>query len=325
LDEQQYRQAEERFWREEGATPTERFVRLPRKGLQVRVLEVGEGPPALFVHGGPASGVGWVPLAARIFGLRCIVLDRPGTGLSDPFRWRRNTLREELETLVVEVLDALDIDKAHLVGSSSGSDFTLMAGLRHPSRVLRSVHFGCPGFAPGMNVPFVQRLMYQPGLWRLARRAMPVSEKGMRSVMLQMGHGASLEAGRISEACLAAYSALYRHTPTLIHEMQGGSTMVTLGGTGMLPSLVFTAEDLAAIESPTYFLWGDNDVFADVQIGRGMVEHMPNAELEVLPQGGHLPWLDDPERAAAVTMRHLLGDEAKAKTSAMGARRPLSG
>jgi 2-hydroxy-6-oxonona-2,4-dienedioate hydrolase len=310
MDEKRYREAEQRLWAESGATPTERFVLLPRRGLRVRVLEVGEGPPALFVHGGPSSGVGWVPLAARISGLRCIVLDRPGTGLSDPFRWRRDTLREELETLVVDVLDALDIDKAHLVGSSTGSDFTLMAGLRHPSRVLRSMHFGCPGFAPGMNVPFLQRLVYQPGLWRLARKTMPVSEKGMRSMMRHLGHGASLEAGRISEAMLAAFSALYRDTPTLTHEMQGGSTMVTLRGGGMLPSLVFTAEDLAAIESPTYFLWGDNDVFADVQIGRGMVEHMPNAELEVLPQGGHLPWLDDPERAAAVTRAHFLQEKA---------------
>jgi len=311
MDENRFRDAEQRLWAESGATPTERFVRLDRSGLRVRVQEVGEGPPALFVHGGPSSGVGWVPLAARISGLRCIVLDRPGTGLSDPFRWSRDTLREEFETLVVDVLDALDIDQAHLVGSSSGSDYTLMAGLRHPSRVLRSMHFGCPGFAPGMNVPFLQRLLYQPGLWQLAKRAMPVSEKGMRSVMRQMGHGASLETGRITEAMLAAFSSLYRDTPTLTHEMQGGSTMVTLRGGGILPSMVFTAEDLAAIESPTYFLWGDNDVFADVQIGRGMVEQMPNARLEVLPGGGHLPWLDDPERAADVTRAHLLDEAAE--------------
>jgi len=311
MDENRFRDAEQRLWAESGATPTERFVRLDRRGLRVRVQEVGEGPPALFVHGGPSSGVGWLPLAARISGLRCIVLDRPGTGLSDPFRWSRDTLREEFETLVVDVLDALDIDQAHLVGSSSGSDYTLMAGLRHPSRVLRSMHFGCPGFAPGMNVPFLQRLLYQPGLWQLAKRAMPVSEKGMRSVMRQMGHGASLETGRITEAMLAAFSSLYRDTPTLTHEMQGGSTMVTLRGGGILPSMVFTAEDLAAIESPTYFLWGDNDVFADVQIGRGMVEQMPNARLEVLPGGGHLPWLDDPERAADVTRAHLLDEAAE--------------
>jgi 2-hydroxy-6-oxonona-2,4-dienedioate hydrolase len=311
MDEIRYREAEQRLWAASGVTPTERFVQLPRRGLRVRVLEVGEGPPALFVHGGPSSGVGWVPLAARISGLRCIVLDRPGTGLSDPFRWRRDTLREEFETLVVDVLDALDIDKAHLVGSSSGSDYTLMAGLRHPSRVLRSVHFGSPGFVPGMNVPFLQRLLYQPGLWRLAARVMPKNEKGMRTVMQQMGHGAALEAGRISEAMLAAFSALYRHTHTLNHEMQGGSTMVTLGGGGMLSSLVFTPEQLAAIQSPTYVLWGDNDAFADVQIGRGMVEQMPNARLEVLPGGGHLPWLDDPERAADVTRAHLLDEAAE--------------
>jgi PAS domain S-box-containing protein len=63
MDLARYREAEQRLWAENGAVPTERFVRLPRNGLRVRVLEVGDGdgPPVLFVHGSPSAASTWAP------------------------------------------------------------------------------------------------------------------------------------------------------------------------------------------------------------------------------------------------------------------------
>jgi 2-hydroxy-6-oxonona-2,4-dienedioate hydrolase len=309
MNEKSYRESEQRLWAESGAEPTERLVRLPRQGVKVRIQEVGDGPAVLFVHGGPSAGAGWAPLAARLPGFRCLVLDRPGTGLSEPFHWRGHALREFFETLVVDVLDALELPKAHLVGSSTGSDFVLHAGARYPDRVLRSVHFGCPGFAPGIHVPFVQRLMSQPGLWRLIAK-MPTNEKGMASVMRQMGHGVSLDAGRFPHSILEWGVALSQHTPTMYHEMQGSSLLLSLRG--IRPSLLFTKGELAAVQSPSYFLWGENDGFGDVAVGRRMVELMPNAQLEALPGAGHLAWLDAPDHAASVTAKHLLAQEMPA-------------
>ncbi len=48
----------------------------------MRVLEVGEGVPVLFVHGASSGGSSWAPLVACLSGFRCILLDRPGFGLS---------------------------------------------------------------------------------------------------------------------------------------------------------------------------------------------------------------------------------------------------
>jgi hypothetical protein len=81
-----YRDAEATFWSSFGRRPSaEHHVRLPTTGTTVRVQEVGEGPPVLFLHGGPNTGSTWVPLVAHLDGLRCLLVDRPGTGLSAPY------------------------------------------------------------------------------------------------------------------------------------------------------------------------------------------------------------------------------------------------
>ncbi len=83
-DPDRYRSAEQRLWRTLGVTPVERSVKLARTGVTVRLQEVGAGPPVVFVHGASNAGTSWASLAALLGGFRCLLLDRPGCGLSDP-------------------------------------------------------------------------------------------------------------------------------------------------------------------------------------------------------------------------------------------------
>jgi hypothetical protein len=80
---EKYRAAEARYWVEvAGGKPDERIVHLPRLDADVRVLELGSGPPLLFIHGGPNAGSTWAPLVGALSGFRCLVVDRPGCGMS---------------------------------------------------------------------------------------------------------------------------------------------------------------------------------------------------------------------------------------------------
>jgi pimeloyl-ACP methyl ester carboxylesterase len=69
-------------------------------------------------------------------------------------------------------------------------------------------------------------------------------------------------------------------------------------------------KELAAVRSPTLFVWGGADAFGDESVGQEIVDLMPDARMVVIPGGGHLVWLDDPDGAAALTEAHLLAQVA---------------
>jgi pimeloyl-ACP methyl ester carboxylesterase len=134
VNEVRYREAERRLWESIGATPAERRLHLERNDITVRVQELGEGPAVLFVHGGSTSGASWAGLAARLEGFRCIILDRPGTGLSQPLATELDAqgLSRFGETLVIDVLDALGMESAHLVATSLGGYIALRTAAAFP-------------------------------------------------------------------------------------------------------------------------------------------------------------------------------------------------
>jgi len=118
-------------------------------GLRVRYLEEGAGPALVLLHGaslGSSADV-WsqnlTPLAAR--GLRVIAPDLPGFGLTDnpgdgslAYRMR----------FVPALLDALGVDRAHVVGHSQAGRIAVMLGIERPERLLRIVVLATGGLLP---------------------------------------------------------------------------------------------------------------------------------------------------------------------------------
>jgi pimeloyl-ACP methyl ester carboxylesterase len=306
MDSGRYRAAEAALWRDAGVTPIEHRVHLARNDVAVRVLEVGEGPSVLFVHGGPgAAGPIWAYLAARLPQLRCLLLDRPGTGLSDAHPLDDpSAIRWEAETLVADVFDGLGVDRGHVVGSSHGSYVALHSTAAHPDRIGRTVHLGCPGFVDGMALRGVDRLVLVPGAAQVFGR-MPTSERSMRATMRQLGHAATDDGGAFSQAFIDWGVALLRHTDTMRNELATMSSMGTFRR-GFDPALTLDRDVLTAVASPTYVLWGDNDPYGDEGVARRFADALPDAELAMLPGAGHLCWFDDVDLVADVIRGHVL-------------------
>lgn len=304
MNETRYREAERRLWGSVGVIPTERRVRLAASGVEVRVLEAGEGDPVLFVHGGPSAGSEWAHLAAELPGIRAIMVDRPGTGLSDPLPRPLNpsTCPVFADRFAVEVLDALAIHQADVVGSSFGGYVALRAAAAHPQRFRRMVQLGCPAFVAGMHMTPMLRALASP-LRHLIRR-LPASDAGTRMSLRQIGHAASLAGGRMPGEFISWYTALQANTHTFEHE---GVLIAGLASPmrGFDPSITLDAERLRSVRTPTLVVWGADEPFAPLDAAKDLVASLPDAELVVFPDAGHLPWLDDPEGVASRIADHL--------------------
>jgi pimeloyl-ACP methyl ester carboxylesterase len=305
--ETRYRAVEAELWRSLGVTPTEHRLRLPRLGLNVRVQELGAGPPVLFVHGATTCGTSWASLARLLPNHRCLLLDRPGTGLSDPpdppVR-DIDTLVALADVLLADVLDAIGIGRADLVTTSYGGYFGLRFVLGHPERVGRIVELGWSAGAPLGPVPLLMRLGSTPSLGRLLAR-MPVTDASVRRLLRSIGLREALDAGRVSGEAVRAYGALLRDTDSMQNDLSIGGRFLS-ATTSTDPRLVLSPEDRGAIRTPMLFIWGDRDPFGGPDIAQAYAAAFPNAQLRLLEGVGHAPWMDDAE-GVATSISEFLG------------------
>ena len=122
-----------------GMTGPERLElgRVAHRARRDRDAAGGHGDPVLLLHGLGATKASFLPTVAALAGsFRVIAIDLPGFGDSampvgaayDPPFFAR---------AVVGLLDALEIERAHLVGNSMGGRVALELGFEHPERVGR--------------------------------------------------------------------------------------------------------------------------------------------------------------------------------------------
>ena len=300
---ERYRRAERAFWRSYGLAPAERFVDAGSPAVRLRVQEVGSGEPVLFVNGTGGPGAYFAPLLAELRGFRCLVLDRPGWGLSDPVDYSRAAYRTVVAELLRDALDALGVDRACVVGGSIGNLWALRLAQTHPARVERLVLLGGGPLTAEVGVPPFIRLLRSP-LGRIIVRV-PENPRLLGRQLAGLGHAASIDAGRIPPAFIDWHLAMSRETDWARHERSMVRTVVARGG--YAPGFVLAATETAGIGQPTLMVYGTADPVGSVESWRRFVGGMPGGELEVVDGGGHLVWYDDPSRIGARVARFLAG------------------
>lgn len=124
-------------------------------GLRTHVASIGEGDPVVMLHGFPQHWWQWRRIAPTIAarGHRVICPDLRGSGWTeaDDPRFERETMMHDL----VAVLDALGIERAHLVSHDLGAVVAMQFAYAHPERVRTAVQLSVP---PGFMI-FTPKLL----------------------------------------------------------------------------------------------------------------------------------------------------------------------
>lgn len=113
-------------------------------GLRSHVATIGQGEPVLMLHGFPQHWWQWRTIAPQIAaaGYRVICPDLRGAG------WTRAAEpgfhRESVVDDVVALLDAMGVERAHVVSHDFGAVVAFQLSYRHPERVVTAVQFAVP-------------------------------------------------------------------------------------------------------------------------------------------------------------------------------------
>lgn len=264
-------------------------------GTQIHVIEAGTGQPLVFLHGGGAAANSVMPLLAHLDGIRTIVPDRPGYGLSDPVDTHARGYRETAVEVTGQILDAMGVEQITLAGSSGGGAWAVWYALAHPERVQRLIIMGSAPLLPKTNAQIVLRVMVTPGIGDLMS-LMPANEGMVVQMMGMMGEKDSIVKYPMLIEAMAAAS----HDPVASRTTRA-EYAAFLDFRGFKPDMKIREEDLARLTMPALVIWGEHDPVGGVDAARAVSAAIPDSRLELLPTG-HVPWLGYPEKAAQLVL-----------------------
>lgn len=272
-----------------------------RSAGRTHVLEVGSGPPVVFVIGGGAPAVMWAPLVAELSGYRCLLVDRPGFGLTDNMSHRREGLRARAAEFLRETLDGLELDAVPVVANSMGAWWSTQLALREPARVRSMVHIGCPALLLDTSAPLPMRFVGVRGLGRLMVRLQPASPATARQTFAMMGDPLDDAAGARAMADLMVATM---QQPAYV-EAWSDLLHAYLRPRGQRPGMAIGEAELRRLDLPLLYVWGRRDPFGGPEVGRRAAAVAPRGHL-VEVADGHVPWISDPVAVAAPIREHLL-------------------
>jgi 3-oxoadipate enol-lactonase len=242
------------------------------------------GPWIMLLHGIGGGRGGWDATGAALAGSGCRVLavDLPGYGASPPVE---PFDLAGLAAAVLRLLDAVDAERAVLVGHSMGGMIAQELAARSPGRVQALVLVGT---SPAFGRP--------DGQWQrefLRARFAPLDAGlGMAGLAAQLVP--TLVAPDLSADRLAAAQALMAGVPESTYRR----ALAALVGFDR-------RADLAAIAVSTLVVTGEHDRTAPPEVARRMAAKIPDSECRVVAGAGHLLPLEQPEAFAALLLDFL--------------------
>ncbi|MCG6576014.1 acetoin dehydrogenase dihydrolipoyllysine-residue acetyltransferase subunit [Pseudomonas sp. AF32] len=245
----------------------------------IRYFERGEGgTPLVLVHGFGGDLNNWLfnheALAA---GRRVIALDLPGHGESGKALQHGDL--DELSTVVLSLLDHLDINVAHLVGHSMGGAVSLNTARLMPQRLRSLTLIGSAGLGQEINGSYLQgfvdaanRNALKPQLVQLFSNAELVNRQ-MLDDMLKYKRLEGVDA------------ALRQLSATLFAEGRQQMDLREVVQAGHVPTLV---------------IWGSDDAIIPATHSQGLA-----ARVEVLPGQGHMVQMEAAEQVNRLILEFI--------------------
>ena len=235
----------------------------------------GSGVPLVLLHPGITDSTIWDRLVPLLDDRRIVRFDQLGYGRSP----RATAAVRPLDQLV-GVLDALDIERAHLVGNSNGGGTSLALGVTQPDRVA-SLTLLCTA-VPGYPWP---------------EDAGDPEDEAEYERLVEAG-----DVDGLTDLYLRVFAAVGRDD-YLVQQVRA-STELELSGADLTERNPAVWDSVSEIDIPTSIVIGERDDPDTVRVDLALAEALPGAELVRLDVD-HLPQYRDAASVAEVTLRTI--------------------
>ncbi len=255
-----------------------RFVRIQEGDLdlQLHYNDVGAGAETVvMLHGSGPGASGWAnfnrniePLTAA--GYRVILLDCPGWSKSDPIVCRGS--RSDLNARALKgLLDALGLDRVHILGNSMGGHSAVAFALANPQRVGKLVMMGggTGGASPFVPMP-TEGIKLLNGLYR------EPTIDNLKKMMNVFVFDASSLTEELFQTRLDNMLARRDHLDNFVASLAANPKQFPDFG-----------PRLHEISAQTLVIWGREDRFVPMDAGLRLLAGLPNAQLHVFNRCGH--------------------------------------
>ena len=275
----------------EAESADENSIRLEDgRSLGYRVLGDPEGVPLFFFHGTPGSRfcLTGQDAIANLAGLKLILPERPGYGLSDP---KPDPTMIDWTNDVLQLADFLGLDRFHVSGSSGGGPYALACGTVLSGRVCSVMLFNTaapwdgPDAAKGMafanrlgiwtarNAPWLLRFLIRQS----AKSMISNPDANIRSLLRQLPESDR----RLLE------QPEYR--TAVIRDLQEAART---GGEGHISDAVLSMRPWGIqydqLKTAVHIWHGEEDTLSPIQNVKLMAECIPDCNATYIPQAGHL-------------------------------------
>ena len=262
-------------------------------GVVSRLIEAGDREATtavVYVHGNPGSSSDWSALVAATGEFaRAVAFDMPGFGTTHaPAGFDYSV--DSYGAFLGAALDALGVERAHLVLHDFGGPFGFSWGLAHPD-AWRSVVLLDIGVLPGYRWHSMARRWRTRGLGELAQAWIP------RFAWRRAMAGANPK-GLPPEFVEKMYDEYDRETRRTVLALYRAT-----------PDPAVAAEELgpqiAALHKPALVVWGASDPYASSEYAERQRDYFDVRRVVILPESGHWPFQDDPAATAEAVLPFL--------------------
>lgn len=269
-------------------------TRITVRGVGLPVLQAGpreDREAVVFVHGNPGSGEDWRDLLQQAGSFaRAVAPDMPGFGRADKprdFPYSVAGYADFLDGILAE----LGIDRVHLVLHDFGGPWGMEWAARNPSRVAGAVLINT-GALVGYRWHILARIWRTPVLGELFQGT---ATRPLFRLLTNRGQKRKLPRSFLDHAYDVNFTRPTRRAVLKLYRATSDP-----GGDGRRQ-----AEALRPHDIPAFVVWGARDPYIGVEVASRQQDAFPRAQVHVLEDSGHWPFVDDPERTAQIVIPFL--------------------